>query len=72
MDPAPGWHGNQNVYRRRAGGCPPPPLLGEDKLRGGGGVSDSQSVVMMNLLSDRQHGLTENTRANTAHRLTAA
>lgn len=70
MDPAPGCHGNQNVYRRRAGGCPPPPL-GEDKLRGGG-VSDSQSVVMMNLLSDRQHGLTENARANTAHRLSAA
>lgn len=36
VDPAPGCHGNQNVYRRRAGGCPPP--LGEDKLRGGGGV----------------------------------
>lgn len=49
----------------------PPPPLGEDKLRGGG-VSDSQSVVMMNLLSDRQHGLTENARANTAHRLSAA
>lgn len=48
-----------------------PPPLGEDKLRGGG-VSDSQSVVMMNLLSDRQHGLTENARANTAHRLSAA
>lgn len=52
--------------------APPPPPLGEDKLRGGGGVSDSQSVVMMNLLSDRQHGLTENARANTAHRLSAA
>lgn len=49
-----------------------PPPLGEDKLRGGGGGSDSQSVVMMNLLSDRQHGLTENARANTAHRLSAA